>query len=549
MGECLPDAVRSIRTAFLVVSLTIVAVSELASAAPLARFAGSDVVVESQPGGERFELYRAYRRRFGPWLNPDGAIRRVFNPLGASDLGTTLTLFAGPGGGPREVAIADLFPFGRPLEIEGRHGMPGARDAYFAGKARGWLHYEPLWKQVRVAGAGILWELEQLGARDVRIEYLDERGRPRRPDPGDERSWGVADAHAAMPRERRRVGQGQREVARVRFVLGGVERSLLYVQHDLGGEVPAVLRDFFARGLDAIVEKATMRRDGLPLAAYDALVAQAMRHLDRRHGLVLSDEKAADGADRRPPRGFHSTFAPATFGYFDAVRIWSRRPMGRPPGGPRPRAREVVTARRWLAAIERGLVDSGWAADPRLRQAIALAEATIADGEPSGRRASDAVASLVAWRGGVATSLEVRSYWDGGARVAALRQRTAAGVQTLLVHGAPVKRIGNDRRRLPPGRPAEISWWGLGGDALRARRSGSAWIVHEKDGEGEPRARVRLPDGDLPLSLDEASALDRGRRREIAGPTLAALRARGHTLRDARHARRGAISRLPTRRQ
>src|SRR5687768_16467234 len=62
---------------------------------------GAEAIPRSpRVAGEREARFpQRYQSSLAGWLNRDGAIRRVFYPLGASDVSTPLSAFAGPRGG------------------------------------------------------------------------------------------------------------------------------------------------------------------------------------------------------------------------------------------------------------------------------------------------------------------------------------------------------------------------------------------------------------------------------------------------------------------
>lgn len=163
-------------------------------------------------------------------------------------------------------------------------------------------------KGVRVAGAGVLWELESLGATDIRIEYLDAVGRPTGPRTSFDRT---TDPHEAAER----FHPDRREIARVRFMSGGKPRSLLYVQHDAmsKGPLPQVLTRFFAGGVDAIIQKGAM--SVASSAGYQKLLGSAKRHLDRDHDVLVTDTPSQAGFLTRRPGTLHCYEYGGRFGY------------------------------------------------------------------------------------------------------------------------------------------------------------------------------------------------------------------------------------------
>src|SRR5262249_39458272 len=116
--------------------------------------------------------------------------------------------------------------------------------------------------EVKLTGPPILWELEHLGARDVRVQYLDAHGRPRHPG-GPPRLPGVKtwDFWSNDPDEPPPFYHpDDRDVVRVRFSLGGKRRSILYVQQDVleGAHLAPVLSRTLRHGIDAYLEKAPL---------------------------------------------------------------------------------------------------------------------------------------------------------------------------------------------------------------------------------------------------------------------------------------------------
>jgi hypothetical protein len=234
-------------------------------------------------------------RPLGRRLNPQGRIRRLLYVAGASDVAGALTMLEGPAGGLSEMVVVDVLPFGKPFEVAVLHADESVKQAYM-GTGGVSVHegsFLDLWSfltEVKLTGPAILWELEHLGARNVRVQYLDAHGRPRHPGtrprlPGVQ-TWDFWSADADDPAPF--YHPDDRDVVRVRFSLGGKRRSILYVQQDVleGAKLAPVLSRTLRRGIDAYLEKA-------PLALtrqerYHVLRDRALRRLSP-HGLVLSD--------------------------------------------------------------------------------------------------------------------------------------------------------------------------------------------------------------------------------------------------------------------
>jgi hypothetical protein len=241
----------------------------------------------------------AFRRSFAPILNPRGAVRRVFYPLGGADVSSAFAMFAGPRGGVDELVITDVERFGGPGEVRAAHGIASLKSAYLQNKAQhsySWFGVIGQLGKAAGLGAAIMWELELLGASDVRLEYLDGEGQrritPKATTTADEvlrRYHERGEPIMLDARTKRTPDAATREIVRLRFTLEGRPRTLLYVQQNMldPTTVPPVLRRFFERGFDAYFEKAAASAQIDP--GYQAIRSAAFEGLHPRHGLYVSD--------------------------------------------------------------------------------------------------------------------------------------------------------------------------------------------------------------------------------------------------------------------
>jgi hypothetical protein len=268
-----------------------------------------------------------------------GKVKRIFYPLGGSDISTVFSLFHHPHGGPEHVLIADAMPWGQPEQVRAAHRSAQAKEAFLLDKRQdGWSSIASYTARGE-HGSAILWELEQIGARGIKVEYLDEHGRPRAPLSSGDRSFaGLRLSRDYVPTT---YDPKTRDIVRVSFTLEGRPRALTYVQQDMLAPrtFPPLLKRFLREGFDAYVEKAPMM--GAPGGTlivddprYRAGFAMALRGLDREHGQLLTDRPLpSSGRMRSFGRGvLHSV----DFGYGqlyqrkpwqadEALREWSDR--------------------------------------------------------------------------------------------------------------------------------------------------------------------------------------------------------------------------------
>ena len=320
------------RRAWLVVLLALAAPAA-AGERPFATI-GSRRIARSRPPAPGAPVAGAYTtvasqmRALAPRLNPRDRVRKVFYPAAASDLARVFDLFDGPGGGPDEIAIADVLPFGAPREIAETHAEADTRALYFAGlghfdaRGRAGVHDVDNIKaaafanEVGIVGPALLWELEHVGARDVHIEYIDGNGdrAARAPAPMRARMPGTITPRLPQDWRPSFYDPARRQLARVTFDLGGRRRTVTYVQHDVreAEHLPPVLARFLDGGIDAYVEKAGMHLEDLP--GYRDLAGRALAHLSA-DGVVVSDRATVPAmAAQRPGRPAPS-HEPLTWGY------------------------------------------------------------------------------------------------------------------------------------------------------------------------------------------------------------------------------------------
>jgi hypothetical protein len=316
------------------------------------RFGASPAVAAERD----FTIPKLYRDRVGPVTNADGAIRRVFYPLGAADLLLAMSLFTGPKTGPTEIAIVDLLPFGAPGEILAHRANRVAKHKHFRMKQTFFSQgASDVWQQTRYAGTGLLWELESAGARSIAIEYLDAEGNVVPAPlvsraPTGLREFQALDAPAWVN-------------ARVRFFLDGRWRSVLYVHGDVQShrwQPPAVLRRFLDDGIDALIQKA-----GLGLESddprYRDLLRLGLSRLHRDHGVVISEPDTLRAFERMGLRaeGLRAhRLADVRYGYtYDTdvsepqsgLGLWSRRPLAAPAW--QPNASSDGRPGRWMDRV------------------------------------------------------------------------------------------------------------------------------------------------------------------------------------------------------
>ena len=231
--------------------------------------------------------------RVGAKLDRRGRVRRVIYPMGNADVKTPLALFGAHGGGLEELVIADLTPFGSARQVARLASRRALRDDYVRSIDGDLIDLAGFTEAIGLAGPALLWELAELGARDVRVTHLDAYGSPlREASAAHDRGqiagtrWGWEKAATARPSTL--YDARRRDVARISFLLGGKKRSILYVQQDLlaPDDVAPVLARAFERGFDAWLEKAPMMVTRT--AEYQRLRARALDGL-RPGGLVLSD--------------------------------------------------------------------------------------------------------------------------------------------------------------------------------------------------------------------------------------------------------------------
>lgn len=236
-----------------------------------------------EPGRQRaFELTVESARRVKAVVGARPRVRRAVYPMSNADVKTPLTLFA-----PDHLVMADLAPFGSPEQVAAMAASAQMRDEYVRTYDRDYIDLVDFQNTTGVVGPAILWELERLGARDVRVTHLGgtvERDRQR-----------IALARWGWEREPKARDAGiydaaSRDVVRVTYALGGRRRSILFTQQDM--LAPHDLNPAFAaglsRGFDAWLEKAPMAVTRAP--SYLTLRADALRHLGPG-GIVLSDHE------------------------------------------------------------------------------------------------------------------------------------------------------------------------------------------------------------------------------------------------------------------
>lgn len=307
--------------------------------------ANSPVVPETTEALGRRPDYAEFNRQ----VNPNGNIQRVYYPMGGSDVRAAFEIF----GGPKEILIADRLPFGSPSEVADHFLNPSLKSSYFDNRRTGDYsrqnHLEGVQKTV---GQGILWELETLGAKNVRVQYLDERGRPIAA-PGDLRGrYEVTDVRsfsAETPVVEQRVPYYQsdaasardplaqwsrtiehskpyywppmRDVVAVDFEVNGQPRRLLYVQQDVldAAGTPRVFREFVESGYDALLSKASWGAGRN--AKFQAALLPTLKHLNPDHGVIVSDVRDfSEAAYNRelPLRVVREV--PVQLGYSDQLR-------------------------------------------------------------------------------------------------------------------------------------------------------------------------------------------------------------------------------------
>jgi hypothetical protein len=249
-----------------------------------------------------------YQRVLAPRVNPSGKVKRVFYPMGASDVAQAFAMFTGPRGGPDQLVIADILPFGNRAEVDAFRADGARKDAYFGpalptrrfNSQRGvrdgiFIDWKQFIEKVKLTGPAILWELREIGATQVKMRHLTPGGRTRK---------------SAVPSRAARFRQGNaawsawststpidelydpadRDIVEISFRLRGTPRSILYVQQDMMDPttVPPVLTRFFERGFDAYLEKAELMVASK--RGYQAIAARALAGLDRTHGVLVTDD-------------------------------------------------------------------------------------------------------------------------------------------------------------------------------------------------------------------------------------------------------------------
>lgn len=200
-------------------------------------------------------------------LNPEGKIRRVFYPLGGPDISTPLALFTGSKGGPKEIMVVDALSFGTKAHRQKVASNLESRRVFFRDyEYYGYASVDHALPKMEVAGVGIQWHLQELGATNMTVQHLDEAGQPRAELP-------------THPPAQNTPAQN-RDVVRVNFNYGGEEKSLLFVQHDIREPLPKLASDFLEQGIDAIFEKAPM---GMEFGPH---TQRALLNLNREHGVI-----------------------------------------------------------------------------------------------------------------------------------------------------------------------------------------------------------------------------------------------------------------------
>ena len=234
-------------------------------------------------------------------------IRRVFYPLGGADIRTPLALFRGTRGIPDEVVITDQMPFGSPTAIRRELRQPLAPSV----RARGGDGSQPFIRTDHVVslnniyGPMILEELAQMGAHQVRVEYLGPTGEVRAPP-------------ARAQGSRARAGEGgfsgvptdpaERDFVRISFNARGQHGRLLYVQQDMT-QHPAsyapVLTAALATGIDAYLEKAAfVNQHAYSLITNSPLFRDHVLSLLRKDGGLIAIDPVQQRGNLAQPAAF-----------------------------------------------------------------------------------------------------------------------------------------------------------------------------------------------------------------------------------------------------
>jgi hypothetical protein len=230
--------------------------------------------------------FTRWKAQIGPAANPEGKIGTVLYPLGGADVQGGFAAFTNARGeAPRRLVIVDAFPFGAPAEVLRTHANAQLKQGFYHGR-RSDTSY--IWSAEfqfgpRVTGPAILWELEQMGARNVSVSYLDRRGRPTAPPTRDRGGFQGGPSGLAY------YDVHDRDNVEVTFEVGGQRRSVLYVQQDLtSADLPPVLRNVIDGGYDGYLQKAQyLFGTG---TSFRAFVDRAQKGLDPEHGVILSDQ-------------------------------------------------------------------------------------------------------------------------------------------------------------------------------------------------------------------------------------------------------------------
>lgn len=261
-------------------------------AASAAAFADGPGQVKLSGDERQLAHFNNWANQIGPKANPAGKIKKVLYPLGNADVVGAFTSFTGPKGGPNRLVIVDAFPYGSPQEVQTMGSDQRLRAAFY-GSSRpqhGYVWTVEFQNAIGTTGPAIHWELQTMGATNIETTYLDASGNKRKPPTRPRK--GFKRGPDGIPY----YDRNNRDFVEVRFTLNGVERSILYIQHDVTAKtVPPILRHELDRGFDAILQKAAFTNMGRAWAQGKAFVDSLLPSLDSKHGVFLTDQVRSAG--------------------------------------------------------------------------------------------------------------------------------------------------------------------------------------------------------------------------------------------------------------
>jgi hypothetical protein len=236
--------------------------------------------------------------------------------LGGGDVSSIFAMFDGPRGGLDSLMIVDAKPFGAPREITTLARNQKLKNRYYEDMEHKTYADMDALNHEGAIGATILWELEKMSARNIKIEYLDAGGVAQAPHTADRtaqlRALLRSDVRGPMPEQ----VAADTDIVSISFTSHGRARHLYYVQHDVRDpHEPAVLARYLDAGIDAYVDKAPM---GV-LGRFGAGARnRALMALNRTHGVAISsDERLGPDMHRRPP-------VETKFGYARSANVFMR---------------------------------------------------------------------------------------------------------------------------------------------------------------------------------------------------------------------------------